>query len=110
MSVLLSAGLAQGRESTNATGANATVSGCTGAGSNRQVVYTINTINRSSTVIVSQGVQHDYKIIPAGISADETKISNSIFPDTTADNLILQTRNIQISIFNLQSSTDRHTR
>jgi hypothetical protein len=85
---LLWAGLTQAQESANASGGDATGSGGTVSYSVGQVVYTTNT---GSTGSVAQGVQHAYEIFTLGIKETELNITLSVFPNPTADNLILQT-------------------
>jgi opacity protein-like surface antigen len=84
---LLWAGFAQAQESVNASGGYATGSGGTAAYSIGQVAYTANT---GSSGNVAQGVQHAYEIYPVGIKETTLNITLSVFPNPTADNLILQ--------------------
>ena len=84
---LLWVGLAQAQESANASGGDATGSGGTVAYSVGQVVYTANT---DATGTESQGVQHVYEIFTVGIKETGLKISLSVFPNPTTENLTLQ--------------------
>jgi hypothetical protein len=85
--VLLRAGFTQAQESVNASGGEATGSGGTAAYSIGQVVYTANTGSSGS---VAQGVQHAYEIFPVGIKETKLNITLSVFPNPTAEHLILQ--------------------
>jgi hypothetical protein len=83
---LLWAGLAQAQESANASGGDATGSGGTVAYSIGQVVYTTNTGSSGS---VAQGVQHAYEIFTVSIEETTLKISLTLFPNPTTENLTL---------------------
>lgn len=83
---LIWAGLAQAQESVNATGNDISGSGGTVAYSIGQVVYTMNS---STSGTVSQGVQHAYEIFTVGFPSIESNILFSVFPNPTAENLIL---------------------
>ncbi len=78
---------ATAQTSVNATGGDASGSGGSVAYSVGQVVYTTNT-DASGTI--SQGVQQPYEIYTLGINETEQKISISVFPNPTANNLTLQ--------------------
>jgi hypothetical protein len=81
------AGFAQAQESVNASGGDATGSGGAAAYSIGQVAYTANTGSSGS---VAQGVQQAYEIFTVGIKETTLNITLSLFPNPTADNLILQ--------------------
>jgi hypothetical protein len=107
---LLWAGLAQSQESTNASGGDATGNGGTVAYSIGQVVYTTNSDNSG---IVSEGVQQAYEIFTLGIEETEINILLSVFPNPTADNLILHTSNysnesLSYQLYNLQGNLLSH--
>jgi hypothetical protein len=96
---LLWAGLAQAQESANASGGDATGSGGTVAYSIGQVVYTT---NMGSSGSVAQGVQHAYEIFQVGINETMLNISLSVFPNPTADNLILEVSNFKFLTLSFQ--------
>ena len=85
--VLLLSRIALGQESVNTSGSDATGSNGTVAYSIGQVVFTTNNSNSGT---VSQGVQQAYEIFTVGNKETELTISLSVFPNPTADNLILQ--------------------
>lgn len=87
---LLCTSAAQAQESTNSSGGNATGNGGTVSYSIGQVVYNFNAGNAGS---VAQGVQHSFEILPVGITEKSLNISLTIFPNPTAENLILQANN-----------------
>lgn len=93
------AGLVQAQESAIASGGDATGIGGRVAYSIGQVVYTTNTDASGS---VSQGVQQAYEIFTVGIKESELNVSVSIFPNPTANNLILQIHNFEISTLGFQ--------
>lgn len=84
---LLWAGLAQGQESTNASGGNITGSGGSVAYSIGQVVYTTST---GSTGKAAQGVQHTYEIFTLVNEEPALRISLTVFPNPTTENVTLQ--------------------
>lgn len=87
--LLLILGLtAQAQQATTAAGGYASGSGGSVAYSVGQVIYTT---NAGATGSVIQGVQQAYEIFTVGVK-DETamNISLAVFPNPTADNLILQ--------------------
>lgn len=86
-------GLAQGQESANASGGDATGSGGSVAYSIGQVAYTTNS---GSSGTVTQGVQQPYEIFTVGISEAEASISLTAFPNPTTDQLTLQVGNQNI--------------
>lgn len=79
--------LAQGQESINASGGDASGSGGKVAYSIGQAVYTTNT---GSTGSVAQGVQHAYEIVTVGIRNTESNIFLTAFPNPTTDQLTLR--------------------
>ncbi len=84
---LLCVSLAQGQESTNASGGDATGSGGSVAYSIGQAVYTTNAGSAGS---VAQGVQQTYEITTVGIRNTESNISLTAFPNPTTNELTLQ--------------------
>lgn len=84
---LLLAGLAQGQESVNAAGGDASGSGGSIAYSVGQVFCTTNT---STSGTISQGVQQAYEFFSVGIKVTELNITLSIFPNPTVDNIFVQ--------------------
>jgi hypothetical protein len=81
---------AQAQDATNSSGGNATGNGGTVSYSIGQVVYNFNAGNAGS---VAQGVQHSFEILPVGNTEKSLNISLTIFPNPTAENLILQANN-----------------
>ncbi len=79
--------LALSQESINATGGVATGNGGTISYSIGQMFFTTNS---GSGGIVEQGVQNSYEIFRLGVKETESNISISVFPNPTANNLILQ--------------------
>ncbi len=84
---LLWASLAQGQQSFNASGGNATGIGGTASYSIGQLVYTTTTGSNGN---VAQGVQHAYVISTTGVNETDLSISLSVFPNPIVDNLTLQ--------------------
>ncbi len=78
---------AQAQQATTASGGDASGIGGSIAYSIGQVVFTTNT-NVSGTV--SRGIQKAYEIFTLSIKETELKISLSVFPNPTSDNLTLQ--------------------
>jgi hypothetical protein len=84
---LLWASFAQGQESANVSGGDATGSGGTVAYSIGQLVYTTNNGGNGS---VAQGVQNAFEIFTVGIKETELNISLTALPNPTTENLTLQ--------------------
>ena len=84
---LLWAGLSQAQESFNTSGRNITGSGGSFAYSVGQVVYTTNI---GSTGKVAQGVQHTYEIFTLVHEEPALRISLTVFPNPTTENVTLQ--------------------
>ena len=81
------------QESANASGGDATGSGGTAAYSIGQLVYTANLGNGGN---VAQGVQYAFEIFTVGVKETALNISPEVFPNPTADKLILQICNYNI--------------
>jgi hypothetical protein len=77
----------QAQQATTAAGGDATGSGGTIGYSIGQVVYSTHT---GSNGTLSQGVQQAYEIFTLGFEDTELKISLSVFPNPTVNNLTLQ--------------------
>lgn len=104
VAILLWAGLVQAQESVNASGGDATGSGGSVSYSIGQVIYLSGTGSNGS---IAQGVQQALEIFTLGINETELNMSLSIFPNPTADNLILQIRDysnqsLSYQLFNIQ--------
>jgi hypothetical protein len=96
---LLWASLSQAQESVNASGGDASGGGGSVAYSIGQVGYTSNIGNNGN---VSQGVQQAYEIFVFGNDDVSSNISLQIFPNPTADNLILQINNFNNEQYSYQ--------
>jgi hypothetical protein len=83
---LLWTNFSHAQESTNASGGDGTGSGGSVAYSVGLVVYTTNSNSAGSA---AHGVQHAYEIGPVGINESELKISLTVFPNPSSDNLTL---------------------
>jgi hypothetical protein len=109
--LLLSIGVtAQAQQATTSSGGDASSSGGSVAYSVGQVVYTTNT---EASGTESQGLQQPYEIFTVGIKEAELNISLSVFPNPTADNLILQisdykNEKLSYQLYNMQGKLLNH--
>jgi hypothetical protein len=91
---VLFAGALTAQTSSNSSGGDATGSGGTVAYSVGQVVYTT---NQGTSGEIAQGVQQAYEIYSVGIEETELSISIAVYPNPTADKIILTKNNVNLS-------------